>query len=270
MALIDELRQQSQDAEKLVEELNLRRLRLSADISNALAHAHDLSTAIAALEAPAQPLDELRSVPGAEEESRAHFDDGEAMRMAHSIMPGSGARFKTDEEIRASVRSLVPEGFTPHDGGDWKGNPRDAVQVVFESGAVSDVSHTVEDEARFWHWPWDGKSDRIVAFKIVGPAPIIEAPATEQDASVEIEPTTDLWQQGYDDRKNGFEPSLAEPDYLKGYEARKAIEDEQAATYEQARFFAEGMMADADRHQSDQRSIVEKIGGLFKREKEPA
>jgi hypothetical protein len=32
------------------------------------------------------------------------IDDGEAMRMAHSIMPGSGATFKTDEEIRESVR----------------------------------------------------------------------------------------------------------------------------------------------------------------------
>ncbi len=83
-------------------------------------------------------------------------------------------------------------------------------------------------------------------------------------------PPTDLWQQGYNDKLNGFEPSLAEPEYTKGYEARALIEREHSETMERAKFFEGGMMADADRHQSDQRSIVEKIGGLFKREREDA
>lgn len=40
-------------------------------------------------------------------------DDGEAMRAAHSIMPGSGARFKTNEEIRASVRPISDGDVEP-------------------------------------------------------------------------------------------------------------------------------------------------------------
>lgn len=82
-------------------------------------------------------------------------------------------------------------------------------------------------------------------------------------------PTQSLWLQGYNDKLNGFEPSLSETDYLSGYEARAMIEREQDEG-STARMFAQGMMADADRHQSDQRSIVEKIGGLFKREREDA
>ncbi len=93
------------------------------------------------------------------------------------------------------------------------------------------------------------------------------------DEPVQDEATTDLWQQGYNDKLNGFEPSLAEPEYLKGYEARALIEREQASTMEQAKFFAEGMMADADRHAREQ-SMMEKAGealaAIFKREREDA
>ena len=46
-------------------------------------------------------------------------------------------------------------------------------------------------------------------------------------------------------------------------------ERERIAADEQAKFFARGMMADADRHQSDQRGIVGALAGMFK-QKEPA
>lgn len=83
--------------------------------------------------------------------------------------------------------------------------------------------------------------------------------APEQPASVEIEPTP------YAEAVSKGAITQDEADFL-------VSERERIAAAEQAKFFAEGMMADADRHQSDQRSIVEKIGGVlgFKREKEEA
>jgi len=80
----------------------------------------------------------------------------------------------------------IPEGFTKWDGGEWTGKPRDAVQVVFESGVITEIYHTVEDEARFWHWPWDGKSDRIVAFKVVAPGPDEPVGTDEPDDASEF------------------------------------------------------------------------------------
>lgn len=53
----------------------------------------------------------LPSEPAAEAKGGGALDDGEATRMAHSIMPGSGATFKTNAEIRANVR---PHACTCH------------------------------------------------------------------------------------------------------------------------------------------------------------
>ena len=41
-------------------------------------------------------------------------------------------------------------------------------------------------------------------------------------------PTQSLWLQGYNDKQNGFDPALSEPDYRKGYDARAEIEKEMA------------------------------------------
>lgn len=152
-------------------------------------------------------------------------------------------------------------------------------EVIFESGLIRTGG------PEMWHEEVDDHG-LIRAFRI------LEAPAPEQEVEAidaaepypdptdihgldeaTAKPFTDLWQQGYDDKANGYDPSLAEPEYTKGYEARALIEREHRETMERAKFFDGGMMADADRHAREQ-SMMEKAGealaAIFKREREDA
>lgn len=156
-----------------------------------------------------------------------------------------------------------------------------------------------------------------------------EAPAPEQDASVEIEPGPSVAEVEYEDRRYSGEvdengnpcgcgtiqyadgrlyagevnaqgqahgagvmqypaghPDMVEQDaallplhpepspYAEAIEKGAITQSEadllEAAKAEQASFFAKGMMADADKHAQDQRGIVDRLTGMFKREKEDA
>lgn len=339
MALIDELKAKTPKiAARRVEALSeIERQRQI--VGEAEMELRDLDIAIAALEAPAQPVHpeaELRSVTPATEEDRGD------QTQAFEIPPGftkweggrrpieSGTRIEaitanghkstwvTNDEIEdeqvnweldgsdldiiayriiEAPEPEIPAGFTRWEGGEWTGDPLDLVRVIFHDEPTPYFVVPADELQPLWNWSkCHPDAQRIIAYELVSAR--AEQSAPEQDAepvehisiltgdpSIEpesglhgepvldeatIETITDLWQQGYDDKANGYEPSLAEPEYTKGYEARALIEREHRETMERAKFFDGGMMADADRHQSDQRGIVDRIAGMFKREREDA
>ena len=89
------------------------------------------------------------SEPAAEAKGE-EVDDGEAMRAAHSIMPGSGATFKTNAEIRASVR---PHACTCHPDDNpptpcqYKFALTDCLAAAAEAGLRE---YTMENGERRW------------------------------------------------------------------------------------------------------------------------
>ena len=284
MALIDELKEKRK--EQLEELLNRREdLDIATEaVAETEEELADLDRAIAALEAPAQPLDELRTVPGAVEESRDHLID------AQTTDPVDPRIECASDEPDALAEFMKLPGAVKWEGGECP-VPQSAVVEYLLRGA--DLPPLDPKPAFLLSWDHADILGDIIAYRVVSepaeqyddPTAVAiaayieaenEAPAPEQPASIEvldeatIETINDLWQQGYDDKANGYEPSLAEPEYTKGYEARTLIEREHRETMERARFFDGGMMADADRHQSDQRGIVGVLTGMFKREREDA
>jgi len=180
----------------------------------ALTKLGEIDIAIAALEAPAQPLDELRSVPGAEEESRDQsepeipegftkweggvcpVDQNVVVRILyrdgvyedHPAGDVSWSNHGFGEDV-AAYRILaapapepeIPEGFTKWEGGEWTGSPTDRVQVIFCDEPTPYFPTEAENLDPLWCWercPPDAQ--RIIAYRVA------EAPAPEQDASVEV------------------------------------------------------------------------------------
>lgn len=310
MALIDELKEQREQSHKLMHEhqRNAFEWQINADIE--AQRTRDLDRAIAALEAPAQPLAELRSVtPATEEESGDHIDDDTIKAICTETCIACGGEIRLDVsdaerdpdmglgedgwqcgdctrryaapaplidaqtceavDPRCSWKAEpeIPEGFVRWEGErSWPFTPEQdddegslRVTVIYADGLAQDGAAM----SFVWEHDSEDRAQHIIAYRI------IEAPAAEQEASVEIEQESDI--QYLNKPEPGPYDAAVEKGAITQDEADFLIsERERIAADEQAKFFAEGMMADADRHQSDQRSIVEKIGGLFKREREDA
>lgn len=180
---------------------------------------------------------------------------------------------QTSEEVDPRVlwkaEPEIPEGFTKWEGGERDIAHIEPVEVLLRNGGRSDTWLAGQWDG---HWGWAGTvgdDTDIIAYRIIA------APAPEQDASVEIivgepwpEDPTATAIAAYIEAENA-EPTPYAEAIEKGAitqdEADFLIsERERIAADEQAKFFGQGMMADADRHQSDQRGIVDRLTGMFK------
>ena len=139
-------------------------------------------TAIAALEpAPAEPEAEPEPSLFDAEGDTSSYDEELGLTEAEVDAMADAEPVAPDVEI--------PEGFTKWEGGEWTGNPRAVVQVLFEGGLVLGGSDVVEDIASWWTWTWDGTSDRIIAYRIISqPADQSEE---EPESGLHGEPTHD-------------------------------------------------------------------------------
>lgn len=250
MSLLDDLKDQHKDAEKLVEELNLRRLQVSRDISITLAHARDLSIAIAALEpAPIPPLSQ-------------------------------------DYEATASARvdgPEIPEGFTKWEGGKCPVADGVLVETIWRGGRLSS---NCEDIPARHAWNWEHGFDPsapgldVIAYRYR----IISEPSADGEETLKADPLPGFDEADAESDALGDDPGdvngehisvLNDPELIAAVDRASASIARDEPEYDitsgdQALMFGHGILTDAERNAEESRSIVDKLTGMFKREREDA
>ena len=167
------------------------------------------------------------TLPGGVEESRDQFDVAAAfndfMRLPGAVKVTSG---EFVEITRKPAEWLYSDGVIIA-GAD--------PCIIHEHGPL--IAYRVLEPTQETPNPITGQDEADPASDALGDDGEV---VTFTDAGIELTPdsvvtivaneppTQSLWLQGYNDKQNGFDPALSEPDYLKGYEARAEIEKEMA------------------------------------------
>jgi hypothetical protein len=146
MALIDELKEMREAAKKREQERRSEAFEMQTWADVDAKYVRELDRAIAALE-PAP-------IPEPEPETQT----------------GEGVE--------------IPEGFTKWEGGEWTGNSRDIVQVIFHDEPTPYFPERADRLSPLWNWS-ECKPDfqRIIAYRIIEPAP---TPEDEPDDASEF------------------------------------------------------------------------------------
>jgi hypothetical protein len=85
----------------------------------------------------------------------------------------------------------IPEGFTKWEGGEWTGNPHDAVQVIFHDEPTPYITVEATELEPLWNWSkCSPDAQRIIAFQIIKAADLLDRPAdtTTRHAAIEAPP----------------------------------------------------------------------------------